>query len=320
MTTMSNIPEDLVGEILSRVPMTSLGKVRCTCKAWNALSKIQIFGKKAAARKQVLGFMVIGSRVCSFSLDLQGILSERDLVVPSIKKISKFDERKISYVSHIDGLLFCVDNEKLLVWNPYLGKTRWIQRPKIVSDQNDMFAFGYNNNRNHKIFRILHEYNKGDGEDLPDIYELYDFNSNSWRRVPDVKQDFYVVTDRWLVSLKGNTYLVAEDRAVDKYFLLCFDFTMERFGPRLPLPYNSVEYSAAISCVREEQLAILYQDEETMDIWTTTKILPNAVSWIKFFKVEMTTLNGFPDDFGSEIHTESFFIDEEKKVVYVLVR
>ncbi|CAH8261111.1 unnamed protein product [Arabidopsis lyrata] len=42
MTMMSDLTQDLVEEILCRVPITSLGAVRSTCKGWNALSKERI--------------------------------------------------------------------------------------------------------------------------------------------------------------------------------------------------------------------------------------------------------------------------------------
>ncbi|KAF2538244.1 hypothetical protein F2Q68_00020543 [Brassica cretica] len=52
-----------------------------------------------------------------------------------------------------------------------------------------------------------------------------------------------------------------------------------------------------------------------MEIWITTKIEYDDVSWSKFLEVEMTPLNGFDYDFDTE--TESFFIDEDKKFAVV---
>jgi len=98
--------------------------------------------------------------------------------------------------------------------------------------------------------------------------------------------------------------------------LLCFDFTTERFWRPLPFHYDAVEH-VVLSCVREEKLAVLYQIENTMEIWITTKIEYDDVSWSKFLEVEMTPLNGFDYDFDTE--TESFFIDEEKKVAVVYI-
>ena len=43
---VSKLPIDLVEEILSRVPLKSIGAVRSTCKKWNALSKYESFRDK----------------------------------------------------------------------------------------------------------------------------------------------------------------------------------------------------------------------------------------------------------------------------------
>ncbi|CAL9247204.1 unnamed protein product, partial [Arabidopsis halleri] len=98
-------------------------------------------------------------------------------------------------------------------------------------------------------------------------------------------------------------------------FLLCFDFTKERFGPRLPLPFVSFPEDAVIlSSLREEQLAVLFQSNDTfeMEIWVTTMIEPNAVSWSKFFAIDMEPLTCFRFyDCGT------FLIDEEKRAVVV---
>ncbi|KAG7589098.1 F-box associated domain type 1 [Arabidopsis suecica] len=315
---MSDLPVALVEEILSRVPLTSLSSVRSTCKTWNDLSRNHIFGK---TRKQFLGFMVMDSRVYSMKFDLQRLRNNGDFVYSPIKRVSILQQLEIVQVFHWDGLLLCVirDNRWRVVWNPYLGETRWIKpinkfhRYKI----SDMFAFGYDNNnknRNHKILRFLDVF---EYSDLPVFFEIYDFNSNAWR-VLDVDPHCDIKCG---VSLKGNTYFFAREKVKGwssaphvEVFLLCFDFTAERFGPRLPLPFNSYVWFSehvTLSCVRDEHLAVLYRRYNAiMEIYITTKIEPNVVSWSNFLKVDLTT---FPDRF----YAESFFIDEEKKVAVV---
>jgi len=161
MTTMSDLSVDLVGEILSRVPLTSLSAVRCTCKSWNTLSKHQIFGKaELAATKQFLGFTVMDYKVCSLRFDLQGIRNDGDDFVDhgksglkirnkAVKKNhgnglhrktgrchiverSELNQVEVYDVFHSDGLLLCVtkDHWRLVVWNPYLGQIRWIRARK----------------------------------------------------------------------------------------------------------------------------------------------------------------------------------------------
>ncbi|KAF8077170.1 hypothetical protein N665_1058s0007 [Sinapis alba] len=314
MTTMLNLPEDLVREILSRVPLTSLRALRCTCRTWNALSKTQVFGKKAA-RNQFLGFTVINDRVYSLRLELQGIHNKGGgLIHKSTKKINKLDGTFIYQVFHSDGLLLCVGyRSNIVVWNPYLGQTRCIPHASSDFGFSDVFAFGHDkNNRNHKILRFCY-----DDDETLFCFELFDFKNSSWR-VLDIEPD--IDLDIWKsgVSVNGNTYFVAQHNRADvSDVLVCFDFTTERFCRPLPFHYDAAEH-VVLSCVREEKLAVLYQIENTMEIWITTKIEQDAVTWSKFLEVEMTRLDGFLDHFDYDSENESFFIDEEKKVAVVV--
>ncbi|KAH0886920.1 hypothetical protein HID58_063016, partial [Brassica napus] len=217
MKTIFDIPGELLeDEIFSRVPMTSLRSVRSTCRKWNTLCKNRIFfGKETAAKKQ---FMMMDSRICLMNFD------PCNLVDPSIKQVSLLDQIEISKVFQCNGLLLCVlkDCSRLLVWNPYLAQTRWIE-PRISFQSSDRFALGHdNNNLNHKILRISDEHH------------------------PITKS----------------------------------------FGPLLPLPFQSEHGGVftSLSCVREDQLAVLYQHweaQETVEISVTDKIGPNVVSWTK---------------------------------------
>ncbi|CAH8267612.1 unnamed protein product [Arabidopsis lyrata] len=308
MTTISDLSEELVEEILCRVPATSLKALRSTCKKWNALSKNQIFGK---TEKQFLGFMMMDYRVCSVKFNLPNEDYGAD---PSIKQVALLDQVKISKLFHCDGLLLCVvkDNTGLVVWNPYLGQTKWIQ-PRTSFLSSDRYALGYDKNRNHKILRISCF-----------GYEIYDLSSDLWK--------FYCVTPDWEipshqrgVSLKGDSYFLGHEkitvsggegvRRKIEDSLLCFDFTSERFGPPLPLPLSFHSYRSetmTLSCVGEEQLAVFSYHlnlSSVYEIWVTNKLEPNAVSWSKF-------LRSFR---GSHVHIEagSFFIDEGKKVAVV---
>ncbi|KFK34027.1 hypothetical protein AALP_AA5G092400 [Arabis alpina] len=327
MTKLSDLTDDLVGEILSRVTLTSLIAVRSTCKLWNALSKKLILGKRAESRKQqFLEFIKISSRVCSMKFDRKGIRNEEEeFIDPSTKQVSVFDGIRVSQIFCCDGLLLCVPMEeddsitRVIVWNPYLGQIRWIE-PRTKFGRYDGFALGFDNNGNHKILRSVYER----GICIDDVY---DFSTDSWR-VLDISPDSKELCFSNGVSLKGNAYLFDEELTtveteeadtVEVDYLVCFDFTTERFGPRLSLPfhppYPSIE-TLTLSSVRDEKLSVLYQHGNTFDIveiWVTTKIEPNVVSWSKFLRVDMSLINGLPDDFKARC----FFSDEEKKVAVV---
>ncbi|CDY43729.1 BnaAnng07440D [Brassica napus] len=327
MKTIFDLPGELLeDEIFSRVPMTSLRSVRSTCRKWNSLCKNRIlFGKAAAAKKQ---FMMMDSRICLMNLDLP-----KDDGDPSIKQVSLLDQIEISKVFQCNGLLLCVlkDCSRLLVWNPYLAQTRWIE-PRISFQSSDRFAVGHdNNNLNHKILRISDEIHPVTSKHVLG-FELYDFSSGSWK-VLDVTPHWEIWSHLRGVSLKGNAYFPAQKKIIEAGtkirrvagFFLSFDFTTESFGPLLPLPFQSQHGGVftSLSCVREDQLAVLYQHweaQETVEISVTDKIGPNVVSWTKFLNfhirlLELDVVTGF----WVNPYSGSFFIDEEKKIAVVFV-
>ncbi|XP_010465255.1 PREDICTED: F-box protein At1g11810-like [Camelina sativa] len=340
-TTMSNLPEVLVDEILSRVPITSLQSFRSTCKKWEALSKTHILGTSETARKQLLGFTLIDYTISSVKLDLHGIINNNDggddYVITSslsVNQVNKFDEIEIAQLLHCNGLLLCVfkdnlKNSRLMVCNLYLGETRLI-KPRHVFNRFDglgVYGFGYDDDGNHKILR---------SKSVSDGYEIYSFRTDQWKVLESTLDGDTEIGSKRSVSLKGNAYFFATKCIIERVevgegvepmeseesrdFLLCFDFTTERFGELLKLPFNSEgdgEDNVGLSCVGDEKLAVLYRSYKSIDIWISTKIQPNVVLWSKFVEMDLVMLDGFIMD---GFRAGSFFIDEEKQVAVVFER
>ncbi|ESQ50694.1 hypothetical protein EUTSA_v10022798mg [Eutrema salsugineum] len=239
MARISDLPRDLIEEVLSRVPLTSLRAIRFTCRKWNDLTNERSFTEKriseAAKKKQAKEFqviMIMKSRVYLMSINLYGLETNVDPYLNFKGELISLNDANhqvdISSVFHCDGLLLCIT--------------------KDISSRRCLMQF-------------LEEMN---------------------------------------------------------YFLICFDFTTERFGPRLPLPFHAFGYDqVTLSGVgEEEQLLVLFQHYYTMrlQIWVTSKIEPIDVSWNKLFlAVDLTLLTGF------EFLTEdtSFFIDHKENVAVV---
>ncbi|CAA7041114.1 unnamed protein product [Microthlaspi erraticum] len=329
-TTISNLPRDLLEEVVSRVPSKCMRKVRLTCKKWNTLSKSRSFskmrlGREASAARQGESPMVV---LMDNDLHLVSFFVNRRK--PYRKHRGKLNKVEISQVFHCEGLLLCIlrDDTKVVVWNPFLGQTRRIETRYSYGGQNGKFlnmyvyALGYVNKkkkslRSYKILRFF-DYDvrrPGEGEKRFIWYEIYDFDSNSWKTL-DVSRECYIGFNQSGVSLKGNTYFCAnklsDDNLLGSPYLVCFDYTSEKFGPLLRFPFETDDDDyVAISCVGEEKLAVLLTHNESnpydLGVWITTKICPEEVSWSKFLRLDTTP--HYP------ISSSCFFIDEEKKVV-----
>lgn len=87
---------------------------------------------------------------------------------PSIKRLGKLTclthgQVKISQVFHCDGLLLCIlkDDKRLLVWNPCLGQTRWIEKGRhadVRAKYKYAIGYGYEEDscrRHYKILRFI---------------------------------------------------------------------------------------------------------------------------------------------------------------------
>ncbi|CAA7028844.1 unnamed protein product [Microthlaspi erraticum] len=319
---MSNLPRDLWEEVLSRVPLTSLRKVRSTCKKWNTLSKDSFFAKKHLGQvaEEANELMVV---MMDYSVYLMGFNLNPD-AESCIKRQGKLifpgsDQIEVGQVSHCDGLLLCVsrDRNTLVVWNPYCGKPLWIESERSVGY---LYTLGYDKSKNsHKILRF-----RGSVD-----FTIYDLNSDSVsERVLDIAPDRMEYNDNSSVTLNGNAYWhatkVEDSDNLDQNFLVCFDFTRETFGPRLPLPFEHVFVdvdTVSLSVVRgREKLAVLFQPCDTykVEIWVTSKIEPDALTWESKVFLEVSLKQTIHPQFQFFIGGASFFIDEEKKVAMVI--
>ncbi|CAN7000406.1 unnamed protein product [Brassica rapa subsp. trilocularis] len=266
---MSYLPGDLLEEILCRVPAVSLKRLRSSCKRWNRLFNDKQF---------------------------------------STKHLDKAAKQSKYLVFHCDGLLLCTisSDTRIVLWNPFTGKTRWIQ-PRSTKHS---YALGsYKEPRcGTSSYKILSYRTYNDHE-----FEIYEINSNTWR-ILDFTSDFELLYIGTSVSFKGKTYWFASDREDEQLgmFLVSFDYTTERFG-RLSLPCKypvGFFHDVALSVVGEEKLSVLLQPRNTRgkEIWVTNKIDgTKEVSWRKFLTVN------YPErDYW--ITFTCFWVDEEKKV------
>ncbi|WZY84250.1 hypothetical protein YC2023_030634 [Brassica napus] len=308
---MSDIPQDLIEEILSRVPAASLKRLRSTCKRWNHLFKDQRFTEKhfRNAPKQSRILISNDYRICSVNVNL-------NVAPPPIefKDFHPCSHQQIHVVEvfHCDGLLLCTiwkDNKyRLMVWNPCSGETRWIQTTTYSkSFSTRSLALGYQNNKSFRSYKILSCWSTSYSLIQGDAgFKIYDLSSDYWRVLDDdLALRGSTIPNRG-VSCKGNAYWLVTEKTGG---LLGFDFTRNSFIrfclPPIPNPCDMI-----LSVVREEKLSLLYWSRRVsyMEVWMTNEIDgTQAALWSKSFTVKNP--NNFIPCFMS------FLVDEEKKLV-----
>ncbi|XP_010490067.1 PREDICTED: putative F-box protein At3g23260 [Camelina sativa] len=313
-----SLPLDLQEEILSRVPAKSLARLRSTSKRWDALLKSRSFTKihSANAPKESMVTMLTGDKVYLARFNLHGINNN---VAPSLKLTSQLylKDPHICNVFHCDGLLLLstFKENRLEVWNPCSGETKFIKPRNNYFKESDLYALGYDNRYSCKKYKVLRVDRQDPVGGIYNYeYEIYDFTNESWK-VLGVTTEWGLDPNDRGVSLKGNTYWVPFSKGPWGYhkFLLCFDFSTEEVqSMSLPQPFPYLV--AALSVVREEQLCLFgyfdfAADSAELHVWMTTSI-GSVMSWSKFFTVKT---NGSWDLFVAGMM--SFLADEQNKVL-----
>ncbi|CAA7013936.1 unnamed protein product [Microthlaspi erraticum] len=282
MRVVPNLPDELLDEILGRIPATSLKRLRSTCTRWDGLFNDKKFTRrhfdKAAKQFQVIIMSkTTPLRICSMSVKLNGN--------PSLSKCGAIDPRscldqfEISKVFHCDGLLLCTSkvNTSIVVWNPCTGQTKSIEpssdRDSIGEIAYTLGSYQDDNSSGNNSYKILSYNILGETD-----FEICEINSRSWKskkkkssswRTLDVTPDGSLMYCG--VSLKGKTYWLGWDEKENQFhmFLVSFDYTRESFG-RTCLPYEHTGYETTyLSVFREEKLSVLLQrkDLSEKEIW-----------------------------------------------------
>ncbi|XP_002884070.2 F-box protein ETP2 [Arabidopsis lyrata subsp. lyrata] len=241
--------------------------------------------------------------------------SELSLPDPRSKYSVQFD---INEVIHCDGVLLCYsqdDKSITWVWNPLTGEKRWIDTSNPRHGCR-FFHIGYSrqgdSSNNNKSYKVLSCYRK------INVFEMYDFNSGTWRSLGDISPGWCLLYSEVSVSLKGNTYMLAIDKTktpLNVVSVLKIDYSTEK-SVAVPLPYQCRTFeTSCISVVREAKLSVLLQRDKRSktEIWVSTKIDETTakavvVSWSKVFALDLSPDLEIP-------HEGSFLLHEEKKVL-----
>ncbi|CAH8373002.1 unnamed protein product [Eruca vesicaria subsp. sativa] len=317
------LPEDLLVDILSRVPEASLARFRCTSKGWDALIKKD----KRLAKNNSLFVMVIYSKVYLVRLNLHGIhdnnaekvISQFSLLSNPLSD-SSLKVVGIRHVFHLEGLLLCTTmDERLVVWNPCSGETIRIIKPLNFDCHTNTYALGKSTcNNEYKILRVHHN-GYGYWPQSLVTYEIYDFASNSWRVVGATRDWFIPGLWRDGTSVDGNTYWLTDTcspTGMRNAALQCFDYSTERFGCSLPVDPLSYKVIALSVTIEERNLCILTssRDKEVhdIDVWMATKTKGTGdMSWSRLLTVKRT----HPQHFVAFGFGMSFSVDRKAKVL-----
>ena len=266
------LPEDLIQEILFKLPIKSL--VRCTSlsRTWNSLIKSPAFISKHLQRTisstdhQSLFLLRLCSKEreeqYSLRLDNQDFNEHMQLHFPFESLKSYFH-----VIGSCNGLI-CLAKVirrrpvSFIFWNPLIQKYVNIE-PRILGHLYSFVGFGYDSRANdYKLIRMVNfQKSKFLSEKFPEM-ELYSLNEGSWRSIPQTAPLRYDTDQQFSsVFLNGAVHWIA-NRA-DQHegihnMVLGFDMSDEIFL-EIALP-------SCLDNVRPSCLSLLVYKESSISV------------------------------------------------------
>ncbi|KAK6930061.1 F-box domain [Dillenia turbinata] len=246
---LPTLPEEIILEILYRLPVKSLLRFRSVSKRWLFLISNPDFihshlkhSQMQLDRLRILVSVFDGNDIKSSSMPL------------SIEKVAAMEKLNFPYISETiqiklmgscNGLLCLIDRyteADIYMWNPCTSDCKKLPRLEYLTEKyHPNCGFGYDpSNDDYKV--VL---NSTESEDVMSVC-VFSLKSNSWRVF---SEEYYGLLDDYLypgIYLNGSLHWRGFSRDCEHVFkIVYFDLVKEEFG-EFPLPIKHTGLLGAI--------------------------------------------------------------------------
>ncbi|XP_059452577.1 F-box/kelch-repeat protein At3g06240-like [Corylus avellana] len=296
------LPEDLLTEILSKLPVKCLGRFKCVSKSWYALITNPNFITKHVTwanshnphRMAILShWNACGNpRVSTLFNETLQLSGDVDLL-----QLFQHQVGEVVVVGACNGII-CLSAtlredgkwisgyEHLVLWNPATRESKMlppIHRPWDLPGYFSNFGFGFDSKTNdYKVVRILHDNSQSE-------VAVYSLSADSWRAIDSTPHPSYSINSSSFPSyLNGAFYWWAFDMGeISQPFLVSFDMSNEVFQKVLLLPLEASLFEG-IAVVNDSVALILRCEGEldySFDIWALNESCVER-TWTKLLTIE----------------------------------
>ncbi|KAL4380409.1 hypothetical protein HN51_003704 [Arachis hypogaea] len=311
------IPDELVVEILSRIPVKCLLKFRCVCKSWNSLISDSYFIKKHLHHFTHHNRIILSATTAEFHLNscyLNSLISSTSSTTISehLNYPVKNKYRHDGIVGSCDGLVcFAIKGDCVLLWNPSIRVSK--KSPPLGNNWRPgcftSFGLGYDHvKQDYKVVAVFCDPNHFFSESKVKVYSMA---TNSWRKIQDFPHGvtpyqnsgkFVTGTLNWASNFTlGPT---------SSWIIVSLDLQKESYREILPPDYEKEETSSTPTLgVLNECLCMSYDHKRTHFVVWVMKDYGVAESWIKLVTVPYLPN---PEDFS---YSGPYYVSEKGEVL-----
>ncbi|XP_047339494.1 F-box protein CPR1-like [Impatiens glandulifera] len=265
------LPDEIVTDILSRLPVKCLLRSRCVSKFWLALITSPYFIKlhlnRSVQTKDNLSLFMWDEYLCRLNFDF---IDDHDLP-PTIVDYSPFRFKDGSILHGTSNGLVCMSTSMdiFYIWNPSTRKSIQLPfSPLQMTEHPDIFqehtcGFGYNRiNDDYKVVRLVVFKTDVNGDFINFEIEVYSLKTNLWHKPEKFRH--YPNSCGTSDSIAGgamhwiSTIPTVESQLERKSLIVAFDMGTEKYriiphpkynpGPLSCLYLNTLGGCLSVSC------------------------------------------------------------------------
>ncbi|KAL9464639.1 hypothetical protein AB3S75_002276 [Citrus x aurantiifolia] len=297
MTSYGDLSDDMMVEILSRLPVKSLMRFRCVCKSWNDLVKDPNFIYKHLQKDDNIRLTVSCTYKNPYDTDPFNALISYSSVLPD-KTLSDLHYQDFEpvmdglHIGPFDGIFLLLRNDtNVILWNVSMNEYRVVPEctahfPRNTTANSSNFGLGLDPATNDfKLVLILTLIDEERQEIDYSPVAVYNFTTNCWRDLGGFQKSYdYRFDSSHDAYLNGLFYWVV--RRPDCYKeILTFSMSEEVFrvieGPNIPQFLNYYESAMRpwMLGIYEECLSLLYSEDisHSFEVW-----MMKGGSWSKY--------------------------------------
>nr|AAT39293.1 Putative F-box-like protein, identical [Solanum demissum] len=290
------LPDELITEILLRLPIKSLSKFMCVSKSWLQLISSPAFVKNhikltANGKGYIYHRLIFRNTNDDFKFcPLPSLFTKQQLIEELFDIVSPIERTTLSthIVGSVNGLICAahVRQREAYIWNPTITKSK--ELPKSRSNLcSDGIKCGFGYDESHDDYKVVF-INYPSHHNHRSVVNIYSLRTNSWTTLHDQLQGIFLLNLHcrfvkeklyWTSSTCINNYKVCNITSFD-----LADGTWES----LELPSCGKDNSYINVGVVGSDLSLLYTCQRgaaNSDVWIMKHSGVN-VSWTKLFTIK----------------------------------
>jgi len=284
------LPDELIVQILQRLPVKCLIRFKCVCKSWFSLiSHDPQFAKShfeinpATHTRRIA--LISNSRLGTRSFNIEASLNDDSAVSvsPNLHFLSPLSYLDLRIKGSCRGFILLHCASSLYLWNPSTGVHKQI--PLCSNLYKHFYGFGYDHSTDDYLVVSLCNDRIPNSDSVPSHLWLFSLRANAWKEFPSTTHlPFYRIASSFNPNpeflFNDAIHWLAFRHGMDVYVIVAFHLT-ERKLIEIPLPVD-VDYDST-RCglwVFRGFLSLWVLSYDAIDIWVMEEYRVHS-SWSK---------------------------------------